>query len=225
MPTYPSRGADSASRIASAKSAPSAPEAYAPTSRSSRYHSGVRSTLPDGMPDITTVPPAWTSRSAVSRPRVPPVHSKASVDAAQQELRAALGRVHPRGRDPPQRAYRLAGLDDRGGAERLGLLPLVAVLGDDVDRAGLGELAQRQQGEQPDRAGADDHSRGARARRARGAPSGPRRPAARPARRARRAGRRAPGAAGGRARRAGGSSRRRCRRRSRSAARRRSGRS
>ncbi len=55
--------------------ASSMPVVYAPTSSSSRNHSGVRSAPPAGMPLTTTRPPAFVVRSAMSSARFDPVHS------------------------------------------------------------------------------------------------------------------------------------------------------
>ena len=78
------------------------------------------------------------------------------VDAAEEVRRGELRLELEGARRPTYAAQHLVGLHDLGRAELQGQVALVAVLGDDDDLAGRGELAQRQGREQADRSGAAD---------------------------------------------------------------------
>ncbi len=96
------------------------------------------------------------------------------VRAAEQVGRAALGPELHRVGAAADAVRRLLRLDDLGRAEGAGPLALRAVLGDDGDPPGGGQLLQREERQHADRAGADHQHARVRRRRSPASPCGSR---------------------------------------------------
>ena len=112
---------------------------YAPTSSSSRNHSGVRSAPASGMPDTTTRPPALAVRSAMSSALFDPTHSIATSAPPSRNSWPRSGFSFDRARVPPHALGGVLRRDDLVGAGQRAAAALLLVLRRDDHVPGLGE--------------------------------------------------------------------------------------